>query len=79
MDYCGVDREHKQLLLPLLACATEDLGSQCAGNPGAKADYKIAMILSTEQAMQVFTRLLDSDIEQTILCIGELEEENGYV
>lgn len=79
LDYCWVDREHKQLLLPLLACATEDLGSQCAGNPGAKADYKIEMILSTEQAMQVFTRLLDSDIEQTILCIGELEEENGYV
>ena len=79
LDYCWVDREHKQLLLPLLACATEDLGGHCAGNPGAKADYKIEMILSTEQAIQVFTRLLDSDIEQTMLCIGELGEENGYV
>lgn len=81
LDYCWVDREHMQIFLPLLACAAEDLNSRCADHPARpdqldRSDLKIEMILSTEQAMQVFTRLVDSDIEQTILCIGKLGEEN---
>lgn len=75
LDYCWVDRARMQVFVPLLACAAEDLASRCADHPHTN-DLKIEMILSTEQAMQVFTRLLDSDIEQTILCIGKLGEEN---
>ena len=81
--------EYKQLFLPLLAGAADELERRFAGDPALpadqgdmkediKEDIKIEMILSTEQALQVYTRLLDSDMEQTILCMGELGE-NDYV
>lgn len=89
LDYCWVNGEYKQLFLPLLAGAADELGRRLTCDPALpadqgdmkediKEDIKIEMILSTEQALQVYTRLLDSDMEQTILCMGELGE-NDYV
>ncbi len=78
LDYCWVERTHRQLLLPLLAealDALEQLTKREGMDRAAFNDLKIEMILSTEQAIQLYTRFLDCDIEQIILCMGELEEE----
>ncbi len=79
LDYCWVNAAYKQLFLPMLAVAADQLDRRLVDNPTlsvTQVDVKIDMVLSTEQAIQVFMHLLDSDMEQTILCIGELEEKN---
>ena len=79
LDYCWVNAAYKQLFLPLLAVAADQLDRRLVDNPAlsvTQVDVKIDMVLSTEQAIQVYMHLLDSDMEQTVLCIGELEENN---
>ena len=71
LDYCWVDRVHKQILLPLLAAAVGELCTRLDGKTEAYASAKIEMLLSTEQAIQLYLRLLEADIELAVLYVGE--------
>ncbi len=78
LDYCWVEHSHKQLFLPMLAAALDLLDRRMARDAASgnrSSDEKIEMILSTEQAIQIYTRLLDCDMEQIVLCMGKLEEK----
>lgn len=68
LDYCWVSREQKHLFLPLLAYVADLLRTECE-----TSDPDIEMVLSTEQAMQVYTRLLGdtATIGSDTFCTGE--------
>lgn len=77
LDYCWVSREQKHLFLPLLAHVADVLRAQYGSE-----DPDIEMVLSTEQAMQVYTRLLDDKgtTGSDTFCTGEyLSSEMPYI
>ena len=66
LEYCKVRSEAIVRVIPLLAAAIADLGVQYPKDMG------IEMILSNEQAVNLYSRLVSGKTEQATVCCGYL-------
>lgn len=64
LEYCKVKSEAIVRVIPLMALAAENLSRQYAGKT------KLEMILSSDQAINLYSRLIGGATEKTSICCG---------